>query len=375
MELTELWHFPRPELASAYLATLNAGLITSTTIFAPRRTGKTAFLLRDLQPLARSAGYTVVYVDLWQTRHTPGAALVRALQEALEPHSLFEKVVARLQLPVKGLRGKAEFAGAKLEGHIELEDDRKRSITDSSLLLDALVAELTKRRPVLFLIDEAQSLGRSKEGEEMARALRTALTKHQRRLRMLFTGSSRTKLGHVFTNANAPLYSAAGTVQDFPLLGDDFVDYIARRFKESTKRKLDIAAAREAFDLFGRRPEPLMEAVLALMMSPALTFPEAIAMQQEKRARTENHEGTWNALDGTERVLVRMFADNPSMKPFAKATVIEVRKRVGIEDLQATHIQKALGRLAEKTVVTKSPRDVYEFENESFADWVRNIVD
>jgi hypothetical protein len=242
-------------------------------------------------------------------------------------------------------------------------------------LLDALVAELTKRRPVLFLIDEAQSLGRSKEGEEMARALRTALTKHQRRLRMLFTGSSRTKLGHVFTNANAPLYSAAGTVQDFPLLGDDFVDYIARRFKESTKRKLDIAAAREAFDLFGRRPEPLMEAVLALMMSPALTFPEAIAMQQEKRARTENHEGTWNALDGTERVLVRMFADNPSMKPFAKATVIEVRKRVGIEDLQATHIQKALGRLAEKTVVTKSPRDVYEFENESFADWVRNIVD
>jgi hypothetical protein len=375
MELTELWHFPRPELASAYLATLNAGLITSTTIFAPRRTGKTAFLLRDLQPLARSAGYTVVYVDLWQTRHTPGAALVRALEEALEPHSLFEKVVARLQLPVKGLRGKAEFAGAKLEGHIELEDDRKRSITDSSLLLDALVAELTKRRPVLFLIDEAQSLGRSKEGEEMARALRTALTKHQRRLRMLFTGSSRTKLGHVFTNANAPLYSAAGTVQDFPLLGDDFVDYIARRFKESTKRKLDIAAAREAFDLFGRRPEPLMEAVLALMMSPALTFPEAIAMQQEKRARTENHEGTWNALDGTERVLVRMFADNPSMKPFAKATVIEVRKRVGIEDLQATHIQKALGRLAEKTVVTKSPRDVYEFENESFADWVRNIVD
>ena len=38
MELTELWHFPRPELANAYLATLNAGLITSTTIFAPRRT-------------------------------------------------------------------------------------------------------------------------------------------------------------------------------------------------------------------------------------------------------------------------------------------------------------------------------------------------
>jgi hypothetical protein len=375
MELTELWHFPRPELARAYLATLNAGLITSTTIFAPRRTGKTAFLLRDLKPLAEAEGYTVVYADLWQTRQTPGAALVRALEEALEPHSLLEKIIARLQAPVKALKAKAEFAGTKLEGQIELASDQKWEIADAALLLDALVAELTKRRPVLFLIDEAQALGRSKEGEEMARALRTTLTKHQTKLRMLFTGSSRTKLGHVFTNANAPLYSAASAVQDFPLLGDDFVDYIARRFKESTKRKLDTPAAREAFELFGRRPEPLMETVLALMMSPTLTFAQAVSMQQVKLARTENHEGTWNALDATERVLVRMFADEPSMKPFAKATLVKIRKRVGIEDLQATHVQKALGRLAEKTVVAKSPREVYEFENESFADWVRNIVD
>jgi hypothetical protein len=354
---------------------LNAGLVTSTTIFAPRRTGKTAFLLRDLKPLAEAEGYTVVYADLWQTRQTPGAALVRALEEALEPHSLLEKIIARLQAPVKALKAKAEFAGTKLEGQIELANDQKWEIADAALLLDALVAELTKRRPVLFLIDEAQALGRSKEGEEMARALRTTLTKHQTKLRMLFTGSSRTKLGHVFTNANAPLYSAASAVQDFPLLGDDFVDYIARRFKESTKRKLDTRAAREAFDLFGRRPEPLMETVLALMMSPALTFPEAVSMQQLKLARTENHEGTWNSLDAIERVLVRMFADDPSMKPFAKATLVKIRKRVGIEDLQATHVQKALGRLAEKTVVAKSPREVYEFENESFADWVRNIVD
>ena len=375
MELTELWHFPRPDLASAYLATLNAGLVTSTTIFAPRRTGKTVFLLRDLKPLAESEGYTVVYADLWQTRQTPGAALVRAIEEALEPHSLLDKVIARLQTPVKALKGKAEFAGAKLEGHIDLEHDPKREITDTALLIDALIAELTKRRPMLFLIDEAQALGRSKEGEDMARALRTTLTKHQRKLRMLFTGSSRTKLGHVFTNANAPLYSAASTVQDFPLLGDDFVDYIARRFKESTRRKLDVAAAREAFELFGRRPEPLMEAVLALMMSPALTFQQTIAMQQEKLARRENHEGTWNSLDATERVLVRMLADDPSIKPFAKATLVRLRKHVGIEDLQATHVQKALNRLAEKTVVAKSPRDVYEFENESFVDWVRNIVD
>ena len=118
-----------------------------------------------------------------------------------------------------------------------------------------------------------------------------------------------------------------------------------------------------------------METVLALMMSPDMTFAEAVELQQKKLARTENHEGTWNALDATERVLVRVLADDPSLKPFAKATLLKIRKQIGIEDLQPSHIQKALGRLADKTVVAKTPREVYEFENESFADWVRNIVD
>src|SRR5580700_2278070 len=46
-----------------YLDTLNAGLVTSATIFAPRRVGKTSFLLKDLTPAAESAGYTVAYAD------------------------------------------------------------------------------------------------------------------------------------------------------------------------------------------------------------------------------------------------------------------------------------------------------------------------
>lgn len=48
MNLIEIWHYHRPALAKIYLDTLNAGLVTTTTIFAPRRAGKTSFLLKDL---------------------------------------------------------------------------------------------------------------------------------------------------------------------------------------------------------------------------------------------------------------------------------------------------------------------------------------
>jgi len=33
MNLNEIWHYHRPELARVYLDTLNSGLVTSTTIF------------------------------------------------------------------------------------------------------------------------------------------------------------------------------------------------------------------------------------------------------------------------------------------------------------------------------------------------------
>src|ERR1700750_2922319 len=108
MNLTEIWHYHRPALAKTYLDMLNLGLVTSTTIFAPRRAGKTSFLLKDLAPAARDAGYMVAYADLWQTRLSPGVAIVRALEQALEPKGALSGLMARLNAPVKKIKAKAE---------------------------------------------------------------------------------------------------------------------------------------------------------------------------------------------------------------------------------------------------------------------------
>lgn len=81
MKLNRIWHCHRAKLAGSYLALLGSGLVVSTSIFAPRRTGKTVFLRQDLTPAAVSASCHVAYADLWQTRLNPGMALIRALEE------------------------------------------------------------------------------------------------------------------------------------------------------------------------------------------------------------------------------------------------------------------------------------------------------
>ncbi len=176
MRLAEVWHFHRPALAKVYLDTLNAGLVTSTTIFAPQRAGKTSFMLKDLTPAALQLGYTVAYADLWD-----------------------EKVQ-----------------------------------TELALQIDVLIEALSRKAPL-------------------------------------------------------------------------------------------------------------------------------------------NHEGAWAALDATEKALVRMLADDASLKPFSRDVLGRLRDSIGVDTLAVTHVQRAMSKLS--NIVVKSPRDTYEFENEAFAQWVRNLAE
>lgn len=371
MKLTEIWHFHRPALAKVYLDTMNTGLVTSTTIFAPRRAGKTTFLLKDLWPAAERDGYTVAYADLWQTKLSPGLAVVRALEQALEPKGTLRGLIAKVQAPVKKIKGKAEVGGAKLEGEVELGDSGAKAQSETALQIDVLVEALCRRAPLLLLIDEAQELAKTREHEAVATALRTAITKNQTRLRVVFTGSSRTRLAHVFSNASAPLYSTGAAIVDFPLLGRDFVEYVAQRYEESTQRTLPVAPAWKAFVAFHQQPEPFLVGVVQMVLNPRLMLADAMAAVADNLARTENHEGVWARFDALQKALVKMLADDPTLKPFSKPVLLKLRGAVGVETLAATHVQRAMQKLS--GVVVKSPRDTYEFENGAFAEWVRTL--
>lgn len=373
MKLNQIWHFPRPDLANAYLALLETGLVASTSIFAPRRTGKTVFLRQDLTPAALARGYGVAYADLWQTRQTPGVALIRGLEEALEPASLAQKALKGLQQPVKSLKGSAKLGELAVGLEPGLEDP-KRAATELALRIEELIGQLARKKPLLLLVDEAQELARTKDAELIATALRTAMTKHRDRMRVVFTGSSRSQLAHVFSNTDAPLYTVGATVNDFPLLGREFVEFIAGKFKAACGRTLDVDAAWSEFQGFRQHPEPLLAAVVAMLMDPQKDLHAACAHERAEQDKSENHEGTWAGLDALQRQLVRLFADNPQAKPFSRATLGGLARKLGLESLDATSVQSALRRLAERNIVAKSPRNIYEFESEAFERWLKTLA-
>jgi hypothetical protein len=113
---------------------------------------------------------------------------------------------------------------------------RKKEVTELALRIEELVVKLVSRKQLLLLVDAAQELARNKENELIAMALRTAINKNSDNLRVVFTGSSRTQLANVFSNSNAPLFSVGATVQEFPRLDRDLVEFVAEKFQAASSR-------------------------------------------------------------------------------------------------------------------------------------------
>jgi hypothetical protein len=370
MDLHQIWHCPRPELAKSYLRLLGSGLVVSTTIFAPRRTGKTVFLRQDLTPAALKAGYAVAYADLWQTRHSPGVALIRALEEALQPKTMGQRVMSRLSTPIHKLKAGGSAAGVAAELELELGDPRKTA-TEMALRLDELVAEAVTKKPLLLLVDEAQELARNAANELVAAALRTTITRHRDRLRVVFTGSSRSRLAHVFLDADAPLYSVGATVQDFPLLGRELPEFVAQKFETASGRRIDVAEAWAEFQAFDHRPEPFLQAIVAMLMDPTLSLEKACARERADARRRDNHAAVWGTLEALPRQLALLVLAQPDAAPFSKATLATLAAAVGTAGLGASSVQHALKVLADRNIVVKTARGQFVFDDPAFERWLR----
>ena len=196
--------FHRPDLAARLTAMLlgddplssagRSGLFLS----APRRTGKSTFLRNDLIPAIEKKGAVAVYVDLWADRtRDPGELIADALRDALTNHT--NTLVAALgglrRLRKAGAKG--EVVGLKGEFGFELETVGQPNGTTLSKAFEAL--HRRAKRPIVFIIDEAQHALSSQRGADTLFALKAArdalnLAAATPQLAIVATGSDRAKI-------------------------------------------------------------------------------------------------------------------------------------------------------------------------------------
>ena len=85
-------HFPRTKLAKDTADAMQGKSLFGDApnglfLAAPRRTGKSTFLQRDLAPELESRGIAVVYVDLWaDQKRDPGSLIAEAIGKVIDTH-------------------------------------------------------------------------------------------------------------------------------------------------------------------------------------------------------------------------------------------------------------------------------------------------
>ena len=356
----------RPDLAQSYLALIKAQPGRPLALFAPRRVGKTYFLDNDLAPAAQALKWLPVYADLWLQKSTPLDAINHALEEALD-----DVTVPRSEL------GRLAKTGVKkigaLGASIDLADTPARRPLPSAaeLRLDALVVRLAAAagRPVLLMLDEIQALGDVPEAEKTIATLRAVLHKRRSVLHAVFTGSSQEAMARMLSTVGAPMYQFVQLL-NFPVLGDDYLQQLARHFaKVHAGKVLPLADLQRVFAKIGFKPGLMRDLVKALSAEGQVDVEAGLRRFLLDDRQVAGWFALLQPLDLFERAVLLAIAHG--LPPMGRDTLDGMAKAQAVQPT-VSKVRAAMARLRRAGLLNKAARGPVAVEDPLFAEFLQN---
>lgn len=358
------WRFPRPDAATHYAGLLADAPRRPLALFGPRQIGKTHFLTHDLAEAAEARGWCLLYADLWGQADPLGAinsalaALLRAIQTRTARTAVTH--VGGLGLSL-GLAAPAPLA----------------TPTDPAALLSLQFAELRRLQPlqpVLFMLDEAQTLVRPGAGDAAMKAIRALFNSHPGAVLLLFTGSSKTQLTALVGDHSKTAFKLAAHM-DFPLLGQAFVAFIAARIKTISQREVSIVELDWAFSQLLHRPGEMIDFARFLVTEvPGEEVRAALQVFKQRNQPDVGFEAQYRGCTPLQQALLLEVA--AGAKLFARETRERLARHVGQGTaVPPTSVHNTLAQLETKGLLGKREgRGHYAFEDEHLRAWVDQVA-
>ncbi|MDO9908809.1 ATP-binding protein [Glaesserella parasuis] len=363
MKRTDPLYFPRTELAQRLLTSLKDGITHALTLFAPRRMGKTQFLLNDIQPKAEDMGFNVFYFSFMDQANDSKIqqAFVYALLDFLNDITQGKSKLIDTLKNIKSL----DILGVG----VELNDKEEQAQINLSRLLNEIAEKSEK--PILMLLDEVQELARSKGNDGLIRSLRTGLDVNQSKIKVIFTGSSTNGLKAMFNDNKAPFFHFAHAL-NFPHLDKAFTDFLADIYYQRTGKQLDKTAFYQAFERLHFTPLYMRAIAQDMIINPDLTLDEAIKYRLSQMEEQGGIASQWQRLSEIERQLLKLIA-NGNGTPYSRETRLMLADVIGIEQLTASTIQGKLKKLERNELITRNIDKTLQINNPHFKTWIKEM--
>ncbi len=367
--------FRRTELAIAYCDSLAGNGIANATsglfLAAPRRVGKSTFLLNDLIPEAKKRGWTTIYIDLWvNINANPADIIAEAIKnKILELDSKFTKIARKIGLDKINVMGTfvLNFSSPGLPENITLTDALR------------ILYEIADA-PILLIIDEAQQALINEKAMSAMFAIKSARDQLNSQsaktaLMLAFTGSNRDKLAHLVLKKSHPFFGS--DVTSFPLLNKNYTDAFTHWVNNNLApdNQFSEESMYQAFKLVGHRPEILRQIAGKIALSgEASNFAELLkkdALTWQNRV-WEEYENDFNTLSPLQKIILQvLIKKEQSWLPFSEESMQTYSQLTGQEDISTATVQTAIQSLRERGLLWQSGRGTYALEDESFAEWYK----
>ena len=358
------WHYPRIELAQHFLRRFDPGPAESLTLFAERRSGKTAFLKNDLTPAAIRAKIQPVYIDLWSNRANPAQAIADGFEAAtrfvLDPNYKYGALLGRFNDKITNIGALGVNVGLK-SGDPSIAPTS--AIARITFWADQLIA--ASKRPILLMIDEIQTLAAANENIEIASALRAALQRHGRlQLRPVFTGSSRDGLSRLFNDSSAAFFRY-GSSMDFPAPDDGIAQFFSDRLRFSAGVYVEAAKLLAAFHALNSRLGPFREMVTAMDNAADKDVDKYLRLQLAYMESMADARVRLARLSEIELILLNQIVRGAEI--FGKKANVEMATQLAQTTINPKSLNDALKKLRETGIVTRVERGTYLVEDQDIA--------
>jgi hypothetical protein len=367
MELKDPWYYPRAVLAKQYVDLLVNGVMDRMTIFAPRRMGKTLFLLLDFTPAAEKLRYKVVYISLWSEIDKPHETILLTLQEAHDNIKKKRRGRELLNSTIKKIKFDGLFG---MGAEVELAGDPQKAKSNDLFEIDNLlskIAKLSKGRFILIL-DEIQHLTTSKQFDPLSYALRTSIDKLRGQINVVFTGSSRSGMRDMFGDNRAPFYHFSDQVP-FPNLDREFIKHVCTTFEKIAHRKISDAQLWRLFVKLGYNPSHLSNIVKSMVLDPNLSMKAAYDQTLAFIAIDHGYEAKWKQLKPLDREVYQAIVKSRPL--YSKKSLENFSKAVN-KSITAPYVQRSVQRLIKLQLISPEQHGSYLNEAPGFAEWLEN---